>query len=401
MKILVVTQCFYPDIYAINDIVKGLVERGHKVTVLTGLPDYTTSRVPREYKWFRNRRQDYYGAEVHRVSIIARHHGAIFRCLNYISFVITSWLQSTFHKWGDFDFIYVWQVSPVTMAVPAIRLKHKLKKPLYLYCLDLWPESVKAMGFNENSLLFRLVDKWSRAIYNNCDHIACTSSSFLNYFREYHSYPNERLSYIPQFASSDFCNMDLKKINNGHTDFLFVGNIGKVQDVEVIIKSLGFIRQNKDWTMHIVGNGSNYENCVALTRELGLEKRIFFYGSCPLNETPKFYRMADACILTLNGDNLIGSTLPGKLQIYMATGKPIFGAINGAGQDVITESGCGASVNAGDAEGLSKILLDFIEHKEKYAECGDRARRYFNEHFTEERFFSAFEEESEELIGKK
>ena len=125
MKILIVTQCFYPDIYAVNDIVKQLVERGHEVTVLTGLPDYTTSKIPKEYKWFRNRKQIYHGAKVYRVSTIARHHGAIFRCLNYMSFAISGWIFASLKKWEDFDVIYVWEVSPVTMAIPAIRLKNR------------------------------------------------------------------------------------------------------------------------------------------------------------------------------------------------------------------------------------------------------------------------------------
>ena len=155
MKILIVTQCFHPDVYACNDIARILVERGHEVTVLTGLPDYTTSKVPKEYRWFRKRREDYHGAKVYRVSIIARHHGAIFRCLNYLSFVATSLWFTFFHKLDDFDVVYVWQVSPVTMTIPAIRLAKRQHKPLYLYCLDLWPESVKAMSFTEGSLLFK------------------------------------------------------------------------------------------------------------------------------------------------------------------------------------------------------------------------------------------------------
>lgn len=401
MKILVVTQCFFPDVYAINDIVRRLVERGHEVTVLTGLPDYTTSRVPSEYKWFRNRRQDFHGAKVYRTSIIARHHGPIFRCLNYLSFVVTAWLRATFSHWDDFDLIYVWQVSPVTMAVPAIRLKHKLNRPLYLYCLDLWPESVKAMGFDEHSLIFKAVSKWSRRIYKQCDHIACSSISFLSYFKELHSIPAEKLSYVPQFASDELFKLDLRKKEDGHTDFLFIGNIGKVQDVDVIIKAFYKIKDNADWTMHIVGNGSNHDYCVGLTRELGLEGRILFHGTCPMKDTPKYYAGADACIITLNGDNLIGTTLPGKLQTYMAAGKPIIGAINGSGQMVIKSADCGACVNAGDVDGLAELLLDFITNRGKYSACGFNARSYFAQNFTEEKFFSTFEYEMNKLIKEQ
>lgn len=398
MKILIVTQCFHPDVYACNDIARILVERGHEVTVLTGLPDYTTSRVPKEYKWFRKRREDYHGAKVYRVSIIARHHGAIFRCLNYLSFVATSLWFTFFHKLDDFDVVYVWQVSPVTMTIPAIRLAKRQHKPLYLYCLDLWPESVKAMSFTEGSLLFKVVDRLSRWIYSRCDHISVTSPSFIDYFRDYLGYPEERLSYIPQFASEDFLKVNLDKQTNGHFDFLFIGNIGKVQDVEVIIQAFSKLAGRNDWTMHIVGNGSNHVSCVALAKSLGLEDRVIFYGSCPLKETMKFYRLADACILTLKGDNLIGSTLPGKLQTYMAAGKPIIGAINGSGQLVIKQSQSGLCVAAGDVDGLSDALSEFMDNNSKYSQCGQNARRYFLENFTQEKFFSSLEKELEALI---
>ena len=150
--------------------------------------------------------------------------------------------------------------------------------------------------------------------------------------------------------------------------------------------------------MHIVGSGSNHDSCVALAKSLGLEDRVIFYGSCPLKETMKFYRLANACILTLKGDNLIGSTLPGKLQTYMAAGKPIIGAINGSGQLVIKQSQSGLCVAAGDVDGLSDALSEFMDNNSKYSQCGQNARRYFLENFTQEKFFSSLEKELEALI---
>ena len=143
MRILIVSQCFWPDVYAVNDVTRILVERGHEVTVLTGLPDYTTSEIPEEYKHGKNRRQDYFGAKVIRVGIIPRRHGPIWRSLNYISFAINGSIAAKRLDWDEFDVIYVWEVSPVTMAIPAIVLKNRYHKPLFLYCMDIWPECVK------------------------------------------------------------------------------------------------------------------------------------------------------------------------------------------------------------------------------------------------------------------
>lgn len=391
MRLLVVTQCFYPDIYAVNDIVKKLVERGHKVTVLTGLPDYTTSKIPKEYKWFRNRHQWYQGAEVFRVSTIARHHGALFRCLNYFSFVISGSIFACLKRWQPFDAIYVWEVSPITMAVPAIVLKHRYHKPLFLYCMDLWPESIKAMGFEENSLFYKMVHRLSKWIYSQCDHIAVSSKPFFGYLEQVIGYSRNQMSYLPQYGSEELLCQNLDKATQKHTDFLFVGNIGKVQDVDVIIRAAAQLPESLDYTIHIVGGGSEYENCKALTQRLGLEKIIKFYGPCLPEETPKFYRQADACLLTLNGDNMIGFTLPGKLQTYMAAGKPVLAAINGAGRETIEESRCGAAVPAGDVQGLRDIMQNFIDHRKQYRDCGKNGQTYFEEQFCQEKHFDILE----------
>ena len=132
MKILVVSENFYPDTFAINDIVRILVQRGHKVTVLTGLPDYTTTEIPEEFKHGKRRHERYEGAEVFRVPTISRRHAPIWRSLNYLSFVYSGKKFVREHKL-DFDVIYVWEVSPVTMTIPAITAKEKYKKPLFLY----------------------------------------------------------------------------------------------------------------------------------------------------------------------------------------------------------------------------------------------------------------------------
>lgn len=394
MNILVVTQCFWPDIYTVNDIVETLVARGHTVTVLTGLPDYTTSKIPPEYRRGKNRRQIYKGAKVYRCPTIARHHGAFFRCLNYLSFVFSGWWYAAFRKWDDFDVIYVWEVSPVTMAVPAIQLKKRYHKPLFLYCMDIWPECVKAMNFGEDSLLFKLVHRWSAYIYRQCDHIAVSSRPFFDYLEQVNGCDQSKMSYLPQYGSSELLEHNLKKEPNGHTDFLFVGNIGKVADIPVILKACSVLKKSgkaDNITVHIVGGGSELSTCQQLAKQLELAGLVRFYGPIPIADTLEFYRRADACLLTLNGDNKIGDTLPGKLQTYMAAGKPVIGAINGAGQQVIEDSKCGLCVPAGDSAGLAGAMLLFIEERTKFRDCGKRARDYFENEFMKEKHFEELE----------
>lgn len=443
LRILVVTQCFYPDIYAVNDIVEEMVKRGHKVTVLTGLPDYTTSKIPPEYRHGKRRHEHYKGADVYRMQTIARHHGPIWRSLNYLSFVVTgsfrAWTQDFTKTEAGFDVIYVWEVSPVTMAVPAIRLAKRYRKPLFLYCMDIWPECVKAMGINERNLAFPIIHAWSRLIYNACDHIAVSSKPFFTYLEKMNRVPLSRMSYLPQYADDALLRSDFIKQPDGHVDFLFIGNIGKAQKLDCLIRAMSVFKKREDdssvankVTLHIVGGGSDEERIRELTQRLGLTDRIRFYGPKPAAEAAQYYKKADVCVLTLDGSTQIGDTLPGKLQTYMAAGKPVIAAANGATKEIIEESCCGICTPAGDDRALGEALLDAAEAILKteitrsaqdgpsrddfsgktkegqrgddlsgtigdrrgaadFAAYGQNARTYFRAHFTKEKHFSELE----------
>nr|WP_297771016.1 glycosyltransferase family 4 protein [uncultured Butyrivibrio sp.] len=506
LRILVVTECFWPDIYAINDIVEKLVQRGHKVTVLTGLPDYTTTRIPEEYKHGRNRHQNYKGADVYRVPTIARRHGPIWRSLSYLSFVMNGWLRAKTQDWkhtqvwgnptlnqsgaemekeldpactdgaktrgldvnptgdaktcdegakpasdADFDVIYVWEVSPVTMAVPAIALKKRYKKPLFLYCMDIWPECVKAMSIKEGTLPYKMIHAWTKRIYRQCDHIAVSSKPFFQYMEEKNGIPHSKMSYLPQYADVGLLELDTRKfkpdearsaqneetpvrsrnVQNSeisvragnvqdseasgkiaHVDFLFIGNIGKAQNLDCLMKAMTVFNGRNDVTLHMVGGGSEFDNIKKMAEDLGLDDIVTFYGPKPFKEAISFYNKADACVLTLDGSTHIGDTLPGKLQTYMAAGKPILAAANGAAMEVIREANCGKCVAAGDHEAYGRILQEFAkEIQSKDQTCadlanpssdisryGDNARRYFRENFMEEQHFTELERLFGEMI---
>ena len=133
MNILVVCQYFYPDTFPVNHIVNDMCDRKHNVTVVTGLPNYATGYVPKEYKGLKKCHEYVGKAEVWRVPIIARRNGAIMRLLNYLSFIVTGSIFCSFKKFNNFDVIYVCGLSPVTMAIPAIVLKYRYKKPIFFY----------------------------------------------------------------------------------------------------------------------------------------------------------------------------------------------------------------------------------------------------------------------------
>ncbi len=398
MRILAVSQGFYPDNYHINHIVEDMQQRGHKVTVLTGLPDYTTGKVPKEYKYFRRHRDCLGRAEVWRVPIIARRSGVIMRFLNYLSFAVSGSIFCAFKKFEPFDVIYVWGVSPVTMAIPAIALKKRFKKPIFFYCLDLWPESMKAFNVSDKNPVFTAVKILCRWIYKRFDKVAITSKPFASYIEEINGYPKDKIIYLPQYGAQEYLQKDFGAKDNGVTDFLWAGNIGYAQNLDCLIKAVEKIKDEPSFKVHIAGDGSAKKFFEKMTEEKFLTDKIVFCGRVPYAQMQDFYRLADACLLTLDGASKIGDTLPVKMQGYMAAGKAVLASVNGAGAQIIEESGCGLCVGAGDSEGLAKIMLEFMRNKEKYLSCGEKAREYYKKHFTKEKHFEILEAELKELI---
>lgn len=396
MKILVVCQYYYPEQFRINDICEELVKCGYSITVLTGLPNYPTGNIEKEYKWGRKRKEIINGVEVIRCFEIGRKKGILGLFFNYISYMLSASFKALFLK-KDYDIIFSYQLSPITMVIPAVIMKLRCRKPLYLYCCDIWPESIKNIISDENSFIYKTIKKMSRLLYSKCDFITVTSKPFIEYFNKEHSIPIEKISYIPQHAEDIYLKIDLKE-ENEIVDFVFMGNIGIYQDVNCILEATEIIRDIPNFKVHFVGDGSYLRKSKEIVKEKKLEDIVCFHGRHPLNKMSEFYKLADACLLTLRGDNLVGMTVPSKLQGYMAAGKVVIAAINGGAMDIINESKCGICVSASDSKALSKAMKDFIENPSRYKECGENGKKYFVNNFTKEKYMEKLKKNLNRLV---
>ncbi len=383
MKILTVCQYYHPEPFRIHEVCEELVARGHEVTVLTGLPNYPMGVVPDEYKGKAHRDETVNGVHIIRVSERPRTPGKIGLARNYVSFVWHASLRALTMK-KDFDVIFVYQLSPVLMAIPAYVAKwFSRTKKIAIYCLDLWPASLESMGIGRSSTFYRLMKSVSIRIYKGAERIGYTSHMFERYFSDELHIAGGRFLHIPQFADelfSDIANTGADKKNDDSIDYVFAGNVGQMQSVDTIIKAASLAKDERiRW--HIVGDGFALDDCRKLCDDMGLNDKVTFYGRLPVEEMPRFYGMADAMIVTLADNDLISYTLPGKIQSYMASARPVIAAANGETKTVIEESGCGYCAAAEDEKG-------FAEAADKMAAVSDRegmgkaARKYYDEHFT-------------------
>jgi len=387
MKILVVCQYYYPEPFRITDICEKLVKNGHDVTVLTGLPNYPEGIVKEEYRNSKKRNETINNVKVIRTFEIGRGKSTIRLVLNYLSFAISGSIKAMFLP-KDIDVIYVYQLSPIFMALPAVVYKYLNHKKIVLYCLDLWPESLIVKSINRESIIYRLVLRLSKWIYLKSDKILVTSNMFKKYFKENLGLAIDNIDYLPQYAEDLFINETPSKDSLGDKklNLVFAGNIGEAQSVETIILAANELKDNENFLFHIVGDGSKLKSCEDLVKKLNLTN-VKFYGRLGVNRMPEIYEMADVMILTLKDDKHLSYTLPGKIQSYLAAGKPILGVISGEGLNVIQQAKCGFCCEPENYIKLSKLIHYIYLNKDDLQIYKKNAKKYYVENFSEEFFF--------------
>lgn len=384
MRILVVSQFYFPEPFQkIRDLAESLVQNGHQVTVLTGLPNYPTGYIYQDYRNGKNRFEILNGVEIIRVPLIPRRRTKVGLALNYLSWAITASIKVLcFGK--KFDVVMCYQTSPVLMLLPAWLSKIKNQCQLFGYVLDLWPVSMLTLLKSENNLLFILMTWVSRFLYKKCDLIAVTSRPFINYLNEIHGLDPSKIRYLPQHGNDAYLTETFNSGDKSRKHFLFAGNMGHAQDLDTILKAVSLLK-DKDFVVDFVGTGSEYKRCVDYVKENKLTHWIKFHGAQKYSDLPYFYSRADACLVTLKHENAVGLTLPGKVQDYLAAGKPLIGAIDGEAMRVIQESKCGICVHSGDFVGLANAIRSFLDNPNLYSECGNKARSYYKANFTREK----------------
>ena len=362
MRILVVSQYFWPESFRVNELVEQLVRRGHAVTVLTGRPNYPDGKVFAEFTATPSEFARYAGADVLRVPLRPRGSGSLQLILNYWSFVFWGCLLGPWLLRGRrFDAIFCFETSPITSALPAILLRRLKRAPLALWVLDLWPDTLSAVGVLRSQAALQWVGRLVAFIYRRCDLILAQSRAFFGPIERWSRDP-AKVRYFPQWADGVFDGASRPepapelRPHAGAFRVMFAGNIGEAQDFPTILAAAAALRDRPDIRWLIVGDGRALPTVRADIDRLGLSKTVFLLGRYPLERMPAFFSAADAMLVTLKQEPIFAMTVPGKLQSYLAAGRPVIAMLDGEGADVVRTAAAGLTCSAGDADGLARCV---------------------------------------------
>ncbi|TRX40141.1 glycosyltransferase family 4 protein [Flavobacterium restrictum] len=395
MKILIISQYFWPENFKINDLAVGLKERGHQVSVLTGIPNYPKGSFFGTYAFFKKNDEIWNGIPIYRSKIFPRGNGAIRLMINYLSFMFFCSIKVLFIK-EKFDKILVYQPSPVTVGVPAIIAGLKMKAPFYFWVQDLWPASLSAAGGISNKTILSLFNTVTIYIYKKAQLILVQSKGFVDYIEKQGDfkhktiyYPNTAEAFYKPVAPEDAY---LKKLPKGF-NLIFAGNLGEAQGISTLIDAARIVKDygiSVNWIF--LGEGRQKEAYLTEIKSKNLHENFYFLGSFSAETMPYFFACADALIVSLKKDIIFSLTIPSKIQSYLASGKPILAALDGEGAKVILEAKAGFVSPPGDAQMFAQNTIDFYNlATEQKNMMKTNAIDYFNIEFEREMLLSRLE----------
>lgn len=391
-KVLLVSQFFYPENFKSNDIAFDLSNRGYKVEVLTGIPNYPIGKYIKGYSIFHNRVEVYKNVKIFRAFQLprGRKKSNIFITLNYLSFSFFSSIWAIFLCFAKtYDYIIIHQTSPITQALPALIINKLKKTPIFIWVLDLWPEAFISGSGIQRKYIFNLLNWFTKKVYNNSKKILISSKEFRESIIKKGNF-DKKIFYFPNW-SIDFkktvteTSVIIPDIPDGFI-IMFAGNIGISQDVESILKLAMQLKSFEDIKFVIVGDGSCKKWMELKVQEHNIKNQVKFTGHLPLELMPSIYSKANAMLLTLSGKYPdLCLYVPAKLQSYMSAGVPVLGMINGASNKLISEAKCGYAVSSGNYKKLASIIISkILNDKESFEALGYKDRNYYKKNFTKE-----------------
>lgn len=386
MKILIVTQYFYPENFKSNDLAFELQKRGYDVTVLTGLPNYPEGKLYDGYGIFKNRRQEINGVKVIRSLLLLRGSGGGIKLfLNYFSFAFFASIKAFFRSFNHkYDAIIVHEPSPITQYYPALLLNKLQKTPVYFWVMDLWPESLETAGGIKNKFILNLFEKMVVSFYKNAEKILITSKGFRQSILEKGNF-KDKIEYFPNWAEDTIAdgnkNYPIPTLNDGFK-IMFAGNIGEAQDLDSVMKAALLLKDKKNIQWIIVGDGRKMSFVVDFVEGNKLHDTVSILGRFPVEAMASFFDKANIMLVSLKNDLIFNLTVPAKVQAYMSAGKPIIAMLNGEGAENIREAQCGSAVDAGDYTAFAREIEIFSKlSPEKIAEMGENSKQYYLDNF--------------------
>jgi len=394
MRILIITQYFWPEYFRINDLAKKL-SKNYEIEVLTGYPNYPHGEIYKEFLSNKEKFGKLQKIKIHRVPIYPRKSGNQLQLiLNYISYLLSAVLFGYFLlRKKKYDIVISFATSPLTSSLPAIFFSKIKSCKSFIWVLDIWPDIILELKIMKNNILYKIIFAISKFIYKNFDYILVQSKSFKEIIAKYNNTDNN-IIYFPSWAEdilprgkiikNIIKHEIIKKYDNDKSfKIVFTGNVGEAQNFDQVIKAAIYLKDRDDIKWIIVGSGRDLTKIKKVIAKENI-KNFILEGKKDLNDIYYYHSIADVLFISLKSGPAISSTIPGKLQTYLKSNKFILGMIEGETKKIINESRIGSCVDPNSPGDLAKKILYLKDNPEIYQKINNSnlgqeyLEKYFN-----------------------
>lgn len=374
LKVLIITERFYPEEFIINGLAAGWAAGDMQVDVLTQAPSYPAGKLFPGYTNWIFSRERWNNIDIFRFFTVTGYRDSVFlKLLNYLSFAAAGSAAALIKARG-YDRIFVYQTGPLTLALPAVLARKLFGIPVTIWTQDLWPDMVYSYGFKKTRPLAWCLDAVIGFIYRNCDNILVSCEGFARRIAEY--VPGREIRHFPNWPTvSPDGGAEKAALPEGF-NFTFAGNVGKLQNLENVLRGFGLAcKMQPGLNLNIVGDGSHLETLKGIAREEGITGAAF-WGRRKSGEMPAFFRASDVMVLSLNNAPGLDLTVPAKFQAYLAFHKPVFCVTGGEVRALVEKHGIGLCADPDSPEAIRDGFLQFYSLKrDGLAGFADNARR--------------------------
>lgn len=365
MKILIVSQYFWPEQFRINEIVQNLCEKGYEVDVLTGIPNYPQGKIFDNFKSNKEHFNSYYGAKIFRVpTYLRRNSNKLNLFINYLSFILSGIFIGFFKlKNRKYDYIFTFATSPITVCIVSIFFKKIKNAKSIVWVLDLWPNILKELRIVNNELIYKIISSLVKKIYISNDLILAQSKTFVKIIND-HIYPNKkRIEYLPAWPENLIYNEELKKKTiDSKLRIVFTGNVGEAQNFDNIFKIAKYFKEEINLEWIIIGTGRKLEEIKSLVAKEKI-KNFTFKGHLPLDKIKYYHDIADILLISLSKGKGLSGTIPGKLQTYLSSKKFILGLIEGEAKKIIQDTNSGRCFEPDNVLGVVNFIEEVLKDR--------------------------------------
>jgi len=407
MKITIVSLVFPPESGSarrVGELALFLAQQGHHVSVITGFPSYPKGIVFEGYRKTLVHKSHWEGAvDLYRMYLYTspKRQQFVPRLLHYLTFTF-------FAAFGGLltvrpDMVYV--VSPPYFLGVSGWLIARLRGARLAFDVqDFWPEAPIAWGYVKNKLLIKALLGLEKFIYNQSDVIFALSDVMKEKIagRGVPLHKIERVyNWVDLAKFAPVCGGEQRAQYGlqGKFVILFAGNMGQAQGLDSVLEAANLLRSYSDIVFALLGDGVERPRLMEQAHNMGLGN-VLFMNAVSEDQVPPYLGMADALLATLGRAKHREAAIPSKIQVYMASAKPLVVAAEGAAVQVVQQAGCGLVVAPDDPTALAAAVLRLRDMSpQARRELGWAGRTYAEKHFEQEQQCRLIESRLLELVA--